>query len=117
MRGLALTVGGAQGDKPHAAPPLYRVMIMVWICLFCTLNVTVGLLDVYLVCKWHINSLAALNVLTLCFVVPILSYGVTQLFGLLFVGWFASPVPEGSSAFPWSILVTGASVPNAHRIV
>ena len=55
-------------------------MIVVWICLFCTLNVTVGLLDLYLVCKWHINSLAALNVLTLCFVVPILSYTVSRNF-------------------------------------
>ena len=88
-------------------PPLYRIMVMVWICLFCTLNVTVGLLDIYLVCQWHVNSLAGLNILQLCFIVPILSYGVTAVFGLIFRGWFVSPVPEGSSSLPWSIPVSG----------
>jgi len=95
------------GGKPPPMPPLYRIMVMVWICLFCTLNVTVGLLDVYLVCQWHVNSLAGLNILQLCFIVPILSYGVTAVFGLIFRGWFVSPVPEGSSSLPWSIPVSG----------
>ena len=55
----------------------------------------------------HVNSLAGLNILQLCFIVPILSYGVTAVFGLIFRGWFVSPVPEGSSSLPWSIPVSG----------
>lgn len=32
--------------KPPPPPPVYRICLMIIICLFCTLNVEVGLLDV-----------------------------------------------------------------------
>jgi len=86
---------------------MYRVFTMLLICLFATLNVTVGLLDQYFVCQWKVRSTALLNFLMVIVTVPVVSYGVTPIFALLFGGWIGAPVPPGAEAWPWKLFTRG----------
>ena len=96
-----------QSGSPPSPPPLYRITAMVVICLFCTINVTVGLLDVYFVCQWNVDNLVLLTFLMVAVTVIVLVYGVTAVFKLFFQGWMTAPLPPGSSKMPWKLLVSG----------